>query len=698
MVWASVAAGVVVALGLFVGYAAGARRTLSPGDVAGAHARIDLKCAQCHQPGEAVTAVRCERCHDPAGSDRLTHAAHVLLGSGDLRKADNAGETACATCHTEHRGRANRVAAVDDRECASCHTFSTLARHPEFASVRAQATAGVGLKFNHDRHIIEAQSTRGTACQICHEQTGDRTGFVPMTFEQHCASCHTPDGVFADSDPILGELLVPPAALPDSWKARTMAVLAPRGRKQVASQLRHRDGWVIFNALRIRQGIDRDGEAAERLVLRGRIAYLEQLLAVQPVPQASPEELRNAVSALQAEIAAVDQTLAAAASSELDALNEMTAITQTLARQLAAADPASAAELQVLSTQTPAGSPPAVDASNDDRDARFERRKAELIKLLDTVTARAATGPTADRARALRAEVERLAPSGDGESGPESGALLERLAALDDVLSTVRSVPDPGVQLQVAQVEVLRAYGQQRIAAGLSATDFETRKVELLGLLEAIERRGGAALRLRVAPLRQRVLALRPGTLGDADLRRNRRQLQRQLERVQLELELSASPEEYEPAPTQDARIDRAAIDRTLSELRAQLADLERAPRMSAAQSAEEREQRRNELDALLSRCLKCHEYDPSGVRLATVRAAEPVMPRAIFNHAPHTTQTACDTCHGSTRTSKLATDINVPGVANCTSCHAPSRAESECETCHVYHPPSPSALLMVRR
>ena len=182
MVWASVAAGVVIALGLFVGYAAGVRRTLSPGDVAGVHARIDLKCAQCHQPGEAVTAVRCERCHDPSGSDRLTHAAHVLLGSGDLRKAENAEETACATCHTEHRGRANRVAAVDDRECASCHTFSTLARHPEFASVRAQATAGVGLKFNHDRHIIEAQSTRGTACQICHEQTGDRTGFVPMTF------------------------------------------------------------------------------------------------------------------------------------------------------------------------------------------------------------------------------------------------------------------------------------------------------------------------------------------------------------------------------------------------------------------------------------------------------------------------------------------------------------------------------------
>ena len=167
---------------------------------------------------------------------------------------------------------------------------------------------------------------------------------------------------------------------------------------------------------------------------------------------------------------------------------------------------------------------------------------------------------------------------------------------------------------------------------------------------------------------------------------------------MQLELELAAAPDEQEPPPTQDARVDPVAIERLLGQLRAQLTDLERAPRMSAAQSADEREQRRNELDALLSRCLKCHEYDPSGVRLAPVRAAEPVMPRSIFNHAPHATQTACETCHGSARASKLATDINVPGVANCTSCHAPSQVRSDCETCHVYHPASPASLLMVRR
>jgi hypothetical protein len=695
VLWVSTVIGILAAVIMVGAYLAGTKRTLSPGNVASAHARIDLKCVQCHEPGREVTAVRCERCHDPSGTDRLTHAAHVLLGSGDSRKAEAADETSCLTCHTEHRGREHRVAAVDDRECATCHTFSTLATHPEFASVRAQATAGIGLKFNHDRHIIEAQTTRGTPCQGCHEPTGDRTGFVPMNFERHCASCHVPDGVFAESDPILGELLVPPANLPQTWRARTAAQLQPRGRKQVASQLRHRDGWVMFNALRIRASVDRDGEAAERLILRGQISYLEQVLSARPVQQATADELQATVTSLEAEIATLDAMIGAQASPDTEALNDLTTTTQTLARQLAAAEASAAADLKSLEQPVPAVA--ATPTAPDDAQARFERRKAELLKVLDTVAARNPAADVQERTRALRAQIERLTPAAP-DAAQDSGPLLERLSALDDVLSTVKAIPNPGVQAQLAQVEVLRAYGQQRISAGLSAADFETRKSELLGLLDAIERRGGAAVRVRVGPLRQRVLALRPGTIGDADLVRNRRLRQRQLDRVRLELELAQSPDESEPAPTQDARIDPEAIETTLQRLRGQLTDLERTPRMSAAQSAEDREQRRNELDALLSRCLKCHEYDPSGVRLAAVRAAEPVMPRSIFNHAPHTTQTQCDTCHASTRTSKLATDVNVPGVSNCTQCHAPSRARSDCETCHIYHPRSAAQLLMVRR
>jgi cytochrome c7-like protein len=98
----------------------------------------------------------------------------------------------------------------------------------------------------------------------------------------------------------------------------------------------------------------------------------------------------------------------------------------------------------------------------------------------------------------------------------------------------------------------------------------------------------------------------------------------------------------------------------------------------------------------LLSRCLKCHVYDPSGARMAPVRVAEPVMPRSIFNHAPHVQQASCETCHASTAKSKLATDVNVFGVEGCRTCHNPSQAKSDCETCHVYHPSSPAKLLAV--
>jgi len=83
---------------------------------------------------------------------------------------------------------------------------------------------------------------------------------------------------------------------------------------------------------------------------------------------------------------------------------------------------------------------------------------------------------------------------------------------------------------------------------------------------------------------------------------------------------------------------------------------------------------------------------------MAPVRIAEPVMARSRFNHAPHVTETNCNTCHASTRTSKYATDVNVPGVATCQTCHKPSQVSAACATCHVYHPPSALRLAVAAR
>ena len=429
VLWASLAVGAVLIATLIGGYAVGARRTLSPGDVASHHARIDLKCAQCHDAGKQVEALRCERCHDPSGSERLSQPAHVLLGSGDPRKAEMAEMTQCATCHLEHKGLGASLRAVDDRECATCHAFSTLARHPEFAVTRAGATPGVGLKFNHDLHILEVKRQRGGSCQLCHTPTADKRAFEPIKFEQHCgATCHP----FTETDPIQVDSVLPkmtgrtePLAvaplLPEPFRSATNAKLAIDGRDVVASQLKHRDGWVMFNALRLRGSMDFDGEASERLTLRARIAYLQQLQAVRPVYEATAQELQEAVTQLQAEIAALDGQLAQTGSSDLDAIRETLTSAQTIAKLLAATNDGAKADAQAI-VGTTLDAKAAAPLPDKEAQARFDRRKRELVTLLDTVIARTADEGLKQRATALKADVQKLDGARDDQRRRWGGA------------------------------------------------------------------------------------------------------------------------------------------------------------------------------------------------------------------------------------------------------------------------------------
>ena len=155
-------------------------------------------------------------------------------------------------------------------------------------------------------------------------------------------------------------------------------------------------------------------------------------------------------------------------------------------------------------------------------------------------------------------------------------------------------------------------------------------------------------------------------------------------------MELAASGESA-PTGTAAPVRDRAAAQAELAILRVQLAALEGGSRPGVALGGD-RERQAFALEGLLVPCLKCHEL--SGPKLAPVTVAEPVMTRALFDHAPHVIQADCASCHASVETSGLATDVNVPGVETCQSCHRPNEARAGCETCHVYHPPSVAALL----
>src|SRR3954469_5592374 len=199
------------ALAIAIGglYFAGFKRVTSARPVASSHSPIEARCEQCHDVGKSVSDVRCERCHDPGGADRYTHAGHVLFGSGNAHKSAAAPAVSCVPCHTEHRGRATPVKRVDDRDCGTCHQFSSLGRHPEFAAVRAKVQTGAGLSFGHQRHIAEAAKQLEKKCEACHEPTADLVGFQPMTFDRHCRACHTKDGfVTGDTEAVSKDYLV----------------------------------------------------------------------------------------------------------------------------------------------------------------------------------------------------------------------------------------------------------------------------------------------------------------------------------------------------------------------------------------------------------------------------------------------------------------------------------------------------------
>jgi hypothetical protein len=106
--------------------------------------------------------------------------------------------------------------------------------------------------------------------------------------------------------------------------------------------------------------------------------------------------------------------------------------------------------------------------------------------------------------------------------------------------------------------------------------------------------------------------------------------------------------------------------------------------------------------------CSDCHRVSDTGSANITRRfAIAPVtlnnhyLPQGRFPHGQHrsfnakTGDAACLSCHQGALSSRAASDVLVPGVANCRQCHgAPAnslfasapRAADSCDTCHAYH------------
>jgi len=154
-------------------------RVYSSGRMSEAHAVLEAECAACHvQTAGAFSA---------AASDTACLSCH----DGPMHHASEKGSPACATCHQEHRGRVNIIAARN-QSCAECHgdletnagaarfekhIYSLEEGHPEFAAARGGASDPGTIKVNHAIHMKPIR--RGPngpnvqlECGNCHRHAG----------------------------------------------------------------------------------------------------------------------------------------------------------------------------------------------------------------------------------------------------------------------------------------------------------------------------------------------------------------------------------------------------------------------------------------------------------------------------------------------------------------------------------------------
>lgn len=236
-----------------------AKKHLSPGPLARAHAAFSDDCQACHQEFQPLRAdavdlfaalttsierretmtAACLRCHQ-------TPRHHALVNDDQ--------ELSCAACHHEHQGSLAELTRVRDNQCVGCHRDLTqLAaaeasddkpyanvvgfagangdqpKHPEFRSLQAGDPGNIS--FNHWLHMqpgIAAKDARQPlhvdrvaayvsanvgrvswdqaggiqlSCSACHEPDGDGRRMRPIAYEQHCKDCHPLSASLGEGEP-----------------------------------------------------------------------------------------------------------------------------------------------------------------------------------------------------------------------------------------------------------------------------------------------------------------------------------------------------------------------------------------------------------------------------------------------------------------------------------------------------------------
>lgn len=204
------AAAALLVAGLVVAMTAQAQlgpldRLVMPGPLSKAHAKYEKDCKSCHVRFSRESQQQlCLGCHKDVAQD--VAAGTGFHGRSPAVKAAGGG-MACASCHTEHKGRDADIVGLDRAAFDHAQTdFPLLASH---AKVECSACHAAGKAFKEaktecfachakdDRH----RGNLGRACADCHTETAwkdarfDHTAKTGYTLtgahaNVRCAGCH----------------------------------------------------------------------------------------------------------------------------------------------------------------------------------------------------------------------------------------------------------------------------------------------------------------------------------------------------------------------------------------------------------------------------------------------------------------------------------------------------------------------------
>ena len=261
----------------FVGSAATVTGRLSEN-----HALFANDCASCHTPGKGVTNANCLSCHQKSGDARtFTFARHYEYHSGDVdRAAPKDQEMTCASCHTEHKGRAQPLQRVADGKCVSCHEIGSFASgHPQFQFVRDTLSERANLRFPHVLHVREVMDRDSlpeaeASCLNCHVPRPDGRSFESISYKS-CDGCHLGSSESTPYVPLrltsnpgvntIDEIRrsgAPGSQWADHWNANEVTLQSGQARK---SPVYHADPWILTNLKRLRQELYPGSELADLL-------------------------------------------------------------------------------------------------------------------------------------------------------------------------------------------------------------------------------------------------------------------------------------------------------------------------------------------------------------------------------------------------------------------------------------------------